>query len=452
MSTPDSTAPRTLTEPARELPVIAEPDVLVVGGGPAGLAAACAAARAGARTLLVEHYGFLGGTLTMVTLGGFCGIHAVVDDERLGRVSGGLCVELEERLAACDAIRRPKRHGRIVGVPYDSVRLRRVADEMLAAHGARAHFHTNAAAVQVDGARVHAVIVENKGGRAAILPRVVIDASGDADVAARAGARCAIGDAGHTQYGSAMFRFGGVDTARAGALSRADIRELLERAVADGYALPRTATGVHLNPIDGVVHLNVTKLGDENGDPFVLVDPAQLDEAERVGRRQVALYEEVFRRYVPGFERARVIDIGARVGVRETRLVRGDTVLTEAQVRACEKPADRIACSSWPLENHGRGRGTQWDFLPDGQWYGIPVGCLVVEGFENLLVAGRNLSAEHAAQASVRVAGPCLAMGEAAGTLAAMSLAHAGRVRAVAAGELQARLAAHGAILTPDFG
>jgi hypothetical protein len=112
----------------------------------------------------------------------------------------------------------------------------------------------------------------------------------------------------------------------------------------------------------------------------------------------------------------------------------------------------RIACSAWPLENHSRGRSTQWHFLPDGQWYGIPVGCLVVEGFDNLLVAGRNLSAEHAAQASARVAGPCLAMGEAAGTLAAMSLAHAGRTRAVDAGALQDRLRAAGAILTPDFG
>lgn len=443
---------RTIREPERDVPVIAEPDVLVVGAGPAGIAAACAASRDGASTLLIESYGCLGGTLTIVTLGGLCGIHAVVDDERLGRVVGGLCLELEERLDRVDALRKPKRHGRIVGVPYDSVRLKGVADEMAADHGVAVMLHTTAVAVATEGRRVLAVIIENKGGRGAIVPRVVVDCSGDGDVAARAGAGFQLGRDGETQYGSAMFRLGGVDTARAERLTRAEIRECLERAVADGIPLPRTSTGVHINPIGGVAHLNVTKLGRCDGSPLNLVDPDDLTEAEREGRRQVRLYEQVFRRYVPGFENARVIDIGARVGVRETRLVHGEAVLSEALVRGCEKPADRIACSSWPLEEHGRGRATAWDFLPDGEWYGVPWGCLVVKGFDNLLVAGRNLSAEHAAQASVRVAGPCLALGEAAGTGAAMALSEGCSVRSVPVGRLQATLARRGAILDPIFG
>jgi O-acetyl-ADP-ribose deacetylase (regulator of RNase III) len=303
----------------------------------------------------------------------------------------------------------------------------------------------------LDGARVHAVIVENKGGRAAIVPRVVIDSSGDADVAARAGAGFDVGENGETQYGSAMFRLGSVDHARAGQLTRAEIRSFLERAVEEGYPLPRTSTGVHLNPLEGVVHLNVTKLGDASGAPFNLSDPAQLSEAEREGRRQVRMYEEVFRRYVPGFERARVIDIGARVGIRETRRVHGEAVLTEAHVRGCAKPGDRVACTAWPLETHGRGRATSWEFLPDGEYYGIPWGCLVVKGFENLLVAGRNLSATHAAQASARVAGPCLAMGEAAGIAAALALAHEARVRDVAVESLQDSLRRAGAVLSPEL-
>jgi hypothetical protein len=401
--------------------------------------------------MLIDAYGFLGGTLTLVTLGGFCGAHAVLDEEHLGRVVGGLYLELEARLAKDHAILPPKRHGRIVGVPYESVSLKRIADEMVAAHGVHTLFHTSAVAVQVEGARVTAVIVENKGGRAAILPRVVIDCSGDGDVAARAGAGFELGHDGETQYGSMMFRLGSVDQARVATLTRADIRNHLERALEDGYPLPRVSTGVHVNPLEGVVHLNVTKLGDKSGAPFNLVDPEDLSEAEREGRRQVRLYEEVFRKYVPGFERSRVIDIGARVGVRETRLIHGDAVLTEEHVRECVKPADAIACSSWPLETHGRGPVTNWEFLPDGEYYGIPWGCLVVKGFDNLLVAGRNLSAEHAAQASARVAGPCMAMGEAAGTAAALSLGVDAHVRAVAIAQLQARLEHHGAILTPDF-
>jgi FAD dependent oxidoreductase len=322
---------------------------------------------------------------------------------------------------------------------------------MADAHGVEVMLHTSAVAVATEGARVSAVIVENKGGRGAIVPRVVVDCSGDGDVAARAGAGFDIGRDGETQYGSAMFRFGGVDAVRAGQLTRPEIRECLERAVAEGYPLPRTTTGVHLNPIEGVAHLNVTKLGRPDGSPFNLVDPADLGDAEREGRRQVRMYEEVFVKYVPGFERARVIDIGARVGVRETRLIHGDAVLAEAQVRGCEKPADRIACSSWPLENHGRGRATAWDFLPDGEWYGVPWGCLVVKGFDNLLVAGRNLSAEHAAQASVRVAGPCLALGEAAGAGAVASLAHGGDTRAVNVEALQRVLEGEGAVLDPRW-
>ncbi|MFO1218030.1 MAG: FAD-dependent oxidoreductase [Burkholderiaceae bacterium] len=447
-----SDVPKTIREPARDVPVIAEPDVLVVGGGPAGIGAACAAARAGARTLLVESYGCLGGTLTIVTLGGLCGVYAVRDDAQVGRVVGGLLLELEDRLAAVDAIRPPKRHGRIIGVPYDSVRLKGVLDEMTAAHGVDVLLHTSAVAVTTEGRRVAAVLVENKGGRGAIVPRVVVDASGDGDVAVRAGARYTVGDAqGDTQFGSAMFRLGGVDTARAGELTRTEIRDCLERAVAQGYPLPRTATGVHVNPIEGVAHLNVTKLGRPDGSPFDLAEPRDLGDAEREGRRQVRMYEEAFRRFVPGFERARVIDIGARVGARETRLVRGEKLLTEAQVRGCAKPDDRIACSAWPLEEHGRGRATAWDFLPDGQWYGVPWGCLVVQGFDNLLVAGRNLSAEHAAQASVRVAGPCLALGEAAGLGAAASLAAGGDAHAVDVTALQTRLRAHGAILEPAW-
>ncbi|MFO1301230.1 MAG: FAD-dependent oxidoreductase [Burkholderiaceae bacterium] len=442
---------RRIREPARDVPVVAEPDVLVVGGGPAGVAAACAAARGGASTLLVESYGCLGGTLTVVTLGGLCGIHAVLDETRLGRVVGGLSFELEERLEVVDAIRAPQRHGRIVGVPYDSVRLKGVLDEMTASYGVAVMLHTTAAAVVMEGPRVAAVIIENKGGRAAIVPRVVIDCSGDGDVAVRAGAAYTIGENGETQYGSAMFRLGGVDAARAGALSRQQIRQHLERAVDAGYPLPRTATGVHLNPIEGVAHLNVTKLSRPDGTPFNLVDPSHLGDAEREGRRQVRMYEEVFRKFVPGFERARVIDIGERVGVRETRLIRGDAVLTEAQVRGCEKPEDRVACSSWPLETHGRGRTTTWEFLPDGQWYGIPWGCLVVSGLDNLLVAGRNLSAEHAAQASVRVSGPCMALGEAAGMGATASLSHDGNLRAVDLFELQTQLRAQGAILEPRW-
>lgn len=448
MSPPDVA---TIREAARSTPVLARPDVLVVGGGSAGIAAASAAAREGADTLLIDRYGFLGGTLTAVTLGGFCGTHAVLDDERLGRIIGGLYLDIEERLAARDAVRPPKRHGRIVGVPYESATLKLVADEFVDAHGAKVLLHTHAVDAVAGGGRIEAVIVENKGGRGAIMPSIVIDASGDADVAARAGAGFELGCDGETQYGSTMFRLGGVDIAQASTLSRQDIRACLESAVEAGHPLPRTTTGVHVNPLEGVVHLNVTKVGDEHGRPPDLTDPEALTRAEREGRRQVYLYERAFREYVPGFARARVIDIGAMIGIRETRLVHGERVLSEADVRGCLKPDDRIACSSWALERHGQGSATAWEFLPDAEWYGIPYGCLVVRGFDNLLVAGRNLSASHGAQASARVAGPCFAMGEAAGIAATIGLSARVALRDVPVASVQRTLERHGAILTPEW-
>lgn len=438
-------------EPQRRIPVISEPDVLVVGAGAAGLAAACAAARAGVSTLLLERYGFLGGTLAAVTLGGICGAYAVIDEKRLGRVIGGIFRELEERLMHRDALLNPKRHGRIVGIPYDSVALKLVAEEMVAAHGVEVLFHSLVVGAYARDGEVDYVVIENKGGRSAIRPRVVIDCSGDGDVAVHAGAAYRFGDNGTTQFGSTMFRLGNVDTERAGALSRSEIRELLEHAVADGHPLPRTTTGVHVNPLQGIVHLNVTKVCDDQGAPFNLCDPQQLSAAEQVGRQQAFLYESVFREYVPGFENSRIVDIGAMIGIRETRLVEGERVLTGEMVRGCEKPDDRIACTAWPLEVHEGGRSTRWEFLPDGDYYGIPFGCLVAKGWSNLLVAGRNLSATHEAQASARVAAPCMAMGEAAGIAAATALREGQATHQLDIPTLQARLIDQGALLSPDL-
>jgi hypothetical protein len=441
---------KVIQEAPRDIPVIAEPDVLVVGGGAAGIAAACAAARAGAKTMLIERYGFLGGTFTAVTLGGICGTHMIIDEQRLARIVGGLYLEIEDRLVKRKAFLEPLRHGKIVGSPYDSEALKLVADEMVAAHGVTVMHHTYAVAVQKEGARVKAVIVESKAGRAAIMPRVVIDTSGDGDVAAAAGAGFESVEGGERQFGSTMFRFGNVDIASAKRLSRPEMREILEKAANDGYPLPRTTIGMHINPVDGVAHMNVTKLGDPDGKPFNLLDPIQLTEAERLGRRQVAMYEEVFRKYMPGYQNARVIDIGSIIGIREGRRVHGDKTLVESDVRNCVKPDDRIAVSSWAVEKHGIGRDTIWDFLPDGEWYGIPYGCLVVKGLDNMLVAGRNLSASHIAQASARIGGACIAMGEAAGTAAVMSLTQNATPRAVPVKDLQAQLGRQGAILTPQ--
>ncbi len=436
-------------EPARDLPVLARPEVLVVGGGIAGLAAAVAASRAGAGTLLVERNGFLGGTLTAVTLGGICGAFRHVGPEQeLRPVVGGLWEELRGRLEARDALGPPRKSVLVRGVhglPYDPERLKLIADELAAAH--RVHVLTGAvlAGVAREDRRVTAVFVETAGGRFAIVPRFVVDASGDAEVVARAGG--AFGMPARVQAPSAMIRMAPVDRAAFGAVPRAEVNARLEGAVAAGFELPRTTVAVFPYLAEGEVHVNATRVLKPDGTPFDTTAPWDRAAAEAEGRRQAFLYEAAMRHALPGFGSARVAAIGPVLGVRESRLIEGEAVLTEESVMTGSAPEDRIACCAWPVEDHAPGRATVWRPLPDGAWYGIPFGCLVPRGFENLLAAGRCLSAEHVAQASARISLACLAMGEAAGIAAAWGARDGARPEVAA---LQAELRRGGAILDPD--
>lgn len=430
-----------IVEPARHTPVLARPQVLVVGGGIAGLAAAAAAAREGAETLLVEKLGFLGGTVSAVTLGGLCGAFRHVGPEQeLRPVVGGLWNELRDRLLARDALGPPRKSVLVRGVhglPYDPERFKIVADEMLAARGVRVLTGASVVGAAREGARVKAVFVETAGGRHAIVPEQIVDASGDADIVARAGGAFQVSP--QVQAPSAMVRMAPVDRATFSTVSRSAVNEALEGAVEAGFELPRTMVAVFPYLADHEVHVNATRVLKPDHTPFDTSDPWERAAAEAEGRRQAFLYEAAMRASLPGFDRARVAGIGPVLGVRESRLIIGQAVLREADVMAGVAPADGIACCAWPIEDHAPGRTTLWRPLPDGAWYGIPFGSLIPVGFENLLVAGRCLSAEHSAQASARISLACLAMGEAAGMAAAMGMPQ------VAA--LQARLRGEGAIL-----
>ncbi len=447
--------PVTIAEPARATPVMARPDVLVVGAGAAGLAAAAAAARAGASTLMIERQGFLGGTLSAVTLGGLCGAYRH-GSEGLRPVVGGLWDELKSRLQARDALGPPRVSATVRGVhglPYDPERLKLVADEWMTAAGVDVITGVVLADVQMNGADVAAVLVQTRAGRRAIVPRVVIDASGDAEAVALAGGAVLYAGEGAVQSPSAMFRMAPVDRAAFGAISRHDLTRLLENANADGAALPRTTVAVFPYLAGSEMHLNATRVTRADGGGFNPMDPLECAAAEREGRQQVYAYEKVFRQRVPGFQRARVTAIGAALGIRESRRIHGDAELTEQAVMQCDKPHDRIACCAWPVEDHVAGRETVWRPLPPGDWYGISYGCLLPRGLRNVIVAGRCLSASHIAQASARISAACLAMGEAAGVAAAMALTHQsgeqGDVR-VNVTQLQDTLRAHGAILDPQ--
>lgn len=432
-----------VAEPSRSTPVIRTADICVVGGGAAGVAAAISAARAGAKVLLLEREGFLGGTLTSVSLGSICGLYVVTESE-VRQIVGGFCNEVIERLRALDGVGEPTRWLETASLPYDLFAMKVVLDQLIQDARVEVLFHAMVVGVAMDGEDVDAVLIETKQGRLAIRAKAFVDCSGDADVVKFAGAPFEI-STGDLQFPTTMVRFGGVDTTALGKLSRAALRERLERAVEDGYDLPRTAGGVFAER-PGLAHLNITKVAVDGKSPNPF-DVSVMSRAELAGREQVCLYLQAFRKYVPGFESAFVMDTGAVIGVRESRRTVGSYVLTDQDVLEGARFSDAIACCAWPMEDHAAGRATKWIWLQPGTYFQIPLRSLTLPGFDNLMVAGRCASATHGAQASIRVTAQCFAMGEAAGHAAAAAVARQCSVHSVPVTDIQQALARNGAFL-----
>lgn len=421
----------TLAEPARATPVLGEFDVVVLGGGPAGLAATVSAARHGARTLLVERHGFLGGMGTAAGVTNFAGLY--------GRRGGamqqlvrGVVDELLERIDALGGLNAPQDglQGRIRVRSYDVAAYKCAADGWVLAAGGQLLFHAWAAGVVMDGARVDALLVETKSGRRAIRAREFIDASGDADLAHFAGVPYELGDgAGDALYPSTMFRIGGVDAARALAAvgEFKAIDALMERAAADprkGYDFPRRGAILRPQRDTSQWRANVTQLRNAAGRAVDATDAGQLSAAEVEGRRQIVQYMRFLRAEVPGFEHAEVAEIAAQVGVRETRRIHGAYRLSGEDVLGSARFADVVGLNAWPVEMHLAGR-IEWAFPPDvdNAYNHLPWRMLVPQGVANLLVAGRCASMEHLGQSAARASGACFAMGQAAGTAAALRVA-----------------------------
>ena len=221
--------------------------------------------------------------------------------------------------------------------------------------------------------------------------------------------------------------------------------ELMREAAATGdYQLPRLEGSWHRTPHPGVVMVHMTRI------PHVdATDPVALTRAEIEGRRQVREYHRFLRDRVPGFEQAVVVATSPAIGVRESRRVLGDYRLTRDDVLAARRFPDEIALCGAPIEDHGDGGGTTWEYVAAGGVYGIPYRTLLPAGLDGLLVAGRCFSATHDAHASARSMATCMAMGQAAGTAAALAVAGGIMPRALASAELRARLAADGALLEP---
>jgi FAD-dependent oxidoreductase family protein len=449
------THPGDLTEPARAIPIFAEHDVVVLGGGPAGIAAAACAAAHGADVLLVERYGFLGGMGTAAGVTNFCGLHANVHGE-IRQVVHGVVDELLERMRALDGLAEPHLiFGRIHAQAYDMSAFKCAADALLVARGVHILFHAlGVGATRREDGSVDALVLETKSGRAAVRARNFVDCSGDADLADRAGIALEKGDdTGRLLYPTLMFRVGNVDPRRAGEAWRSIPQRMDEAEAAGEFRFPRRGAIVRPQKHASEWRVNVTQLRDAEGRAVDGTDARSLSDAELEGRRQVVEYLRFLRAKVPGFEGAYALDIAAQLGIRETRRLVAEYMLSADDVLRCADFGDAIGVNGWPIENHVAG-DVRWEWPAEGSrgYNQLPFRMLVprrsiARTAPNVLVAGRCAGMTHEGQSAARVSGACFAMGQAAGTAAALASIAGEGAAACDIRALQAALTRDGAFL-----
>ncbi|MBC8104367.1 MAG: FAD-dependent oxidoreductase [Cytophagales bacterium] len=458
-------------------------DVLVAGGGASGVAAALSAARAGARVLLIEKNGFLGGSATAAQVPAFAPF-----SDRTRAIVRGIGWEVLTQMSARmgrpipdpDVYEVPQDKARMDWAPIDAEILKGLYDDLCEESGVEVLFHTLVPEVNLGDVspestappspasrrRISAVLLANKNGLSLARARVFVDATGDADLAARAGCAFVQGDDGNRTQGMTLcFTVAnGSREAYLGYVYKTGdgfLANLVAEARAAGdYDLPDAS-------LVGLSFKSETVAGANMGHVYGFdpTDAHSLSLAERAGRRVVRKLLPFLRKYVPGQENLTLVSTGTQIGVRESRRIVGEYTLTLDDYLACRTFPDDIARSAYFIDLHAvtsesaaraktisdagdeKAERRHYALLP-GQSHGIPYRCLLPRGVENLLVAGRSLSADRAVQGAVRVMPFCFAMGEAAGLAAAIAADHhEGRVRGVDISGLQARLRAQGAWL-----
>lgn len=439
-----------MTVYSKQLPPTKHYDIIVVGSGSAGATATIAAARAGAKTLVLERLPFLGGTSTAV-LDTFYGFYTPGSKSK--KVVGGISDDVMERLRQhASWLERANTHGAGTGVTYHPEYLKVVWEDLVREAGAEVLLSAWVQDVEAKDKSLRSLVVATKLGLRVFTADVFIDASGDADLCHFGGFDYELAGAiDPAQTLTTTFKLCNVDVARRKMISKREFHALMAAAAESGkYALPRKEGSDHITPVDHMTATIMTRLPSyfKKGETVVnATDPELLSQAEMEGRKQAIEYIRFLRDKVPGYEKAQLSTFGMQIGVRETRRVHGEYRLTKDEVLTAKQFDDQIGLCGAPIEDHHGGADTAWAYLPDGQCVGIPWGTLVPKGSHNLLMAGRCFSSTHDAHASVRSMAQCMAMGQAVGMAAAMMVKEKKAPQEIAMKQLQDSLRQSGAIL-----
>jgi hypothetical protein len=393
-------------------------DVVVVGGGAAGLAAAIGAAGAGARTALVERYGFLGGMATAGMVSTICGLYQTSPGGAPEPLNEGFSLTFSRRLAAMPGCEKPVRRGPMFVMPYTPFAFACLADELTAATpGLDVYLHAYLVGVTTHGMRVETLRVATWERTLELRAGAAVDATGDAIVAYQAGAAASTAPPAERQLPALVFVLQQVDREALTRGARLALLRTLATAEAEGV-LPAGAAHLVLgfSPQPGEV---VCKLALDGIIESVRPPRDLLTVAEQEGRRRALAVTE-FLKSMPAFARAFVSHAAPQVGVRESRRIIGRYELTRDDILAGRRFADGVARASWPIELWEAGHaGPTYEYLEEGRTYDVPLRSLRARDVENLFAAGRCMSATHEALGSARVIGTCLAAGEGVGMAAA---------------------------------
>ncbi len=434
----------------KDIPILGKADLVVAGGGPSGLAAAICAAREGLKVILLERYGFLGGMATAGLVGTVCGMYLHHPD-KIEHIIEGFPKELTDKLRDMGGAFGPFIREGFTALLYNPWVMKRLLDGLVAKESnITLMLHTYVADSVVDGGEINGLAVASPEGLKGVVGDIYIDATGDAAVALSSGVETKKGDArGSVMTPTMMFLVQGMDLAEYQKEGMGVLNDKIKEAaktkkypltVSQGLVLPT------FRPGEALVKISSLERDGRALDGSLVSD---LTFGELKGRADAEVSTDFLKNEVPGFKAAFLSDTAVQVGIRETRRIVGEYVLTGDDVIGGKKFKDNICLSSWPLELWEEGaKEPRMVFLDEGFYYGVPYRSLIPKGINNLLVTGRAISTDHDALASARVMGVCMAEGQAAGTAASLAVKGGSGVSEVDIGELLSELKKGGARLT----